>query len=291
VDHTGTAYGTPRCGGTTTAGYGAWVNSGGTFGLQDARITAGVDGLNVNGVASIVASVIRGAARSIAANLGTVFASAGRSGAGQMIDNADFSQDFRRSAGSDSTSDITVAQGGTVLLGATTMRGGINVTANQINSAGLIVDPRYTGAQLFPQGIEIGTPSAVAYHRRNVVGTVSQASGIPTGGIVEQGSNANGSFTRWADGTQITFRTFTLNSAIVTGLVGGFRSSGATAAHAASFVAAPIVTATTVGLTCSGAIQTTAAGTGSAFVAVTATTSQASVVDHTLHITATGRWF
>jgi hypothetical protein len=35
------------------------------------------------------------------------------------------------------------------------------------------------------------------------VGTVSQVGGVPTGAIVETGSNANGTFTKWADGTMI----------------------------------------------------------------------------------------
>lgn len=33
------------------------------------------------------------------------------------------------------------------------------------------------------------------------VATVSQVGGVPTGGIVESGSNANGSYTKFADGT------------------------------------------------------------------------------------------
>ena len=41
-----------------------------------------------------------------------------------------------------------------------------------------------------------------------VVGTVAQVGGIPTGQIVERGSNANGRYVRFADGTQIcTFST------------------------------------------------------------------------------------
>lgn len=35
------------------------------------------------------------------------------------------------------------------------------------------------------------------------VGTVTQSAGIPTGAIVESGSNASGSYTKWADGTMI----------------------------------------------------------------------------------------
>jgi hypothetical protein len=38
---------------------------------------------------------------------------------------------------------------------------------------------------------------------RNVLGTVSQSGGVPTGAIIERGSNANGEYVRFADGTQI----------------------------------------------------------------------------------------
>lgn len=41
------------------------------------------------------------------------------------------------------------------------------------------------------------------YGGENIVGTVSQSGGVPTGGIIERSSNANGEYTRWADGTQI----------------------------------------------------------------------------------------
>jgi hypothetical protein len=42
-----------------------------------------------------------------------------------------------------------------------------------------------------------------AYGRGNILGTVSQLDGVPTGAIIERGSNANGEYVRWADGTQI----------------------------------------------------------------------------------------
>lgn len=41
------------------------------------------------------------------------------------------------------------------------------------------------------------------YSRNNILGTVTQSGGVPTGAIVESGSNANGRFVRFADGTQI----------------------------------------------------------------------------------------
>lgn len=42
-----------------------------------------------------------------------------------------------------------------------------------------------------------------AYSAGNVVGPVSEAAGLPTGAVIESGSNANGYYARFADGTQI----------------------------------------------------------------------------------------
>lgn len=47
---------------------------------------------------------------------------------------------------------------------------------------------------------------SLVYTRGNIVGTVSQSSGAPTGAIIEKGSNANGNYVRYADGTQICYR-------------------------------------------------------------------------------------
>ena len=40
----------------------------------------------------------------------------------------------------------------------------------------------------------------------DIVGTVSQSGGDPTGAVVERGSNANGEYVRYADGTQMCWR-------------------------------------------------------------------------------------
>lgn len=44
------------------------------------------------------------------------------------------------------------------------------------------------------------------------VGTVSQSGGLPTGAIIETGSNANGAWTKWADGTMICTNRFGFNA-------------------------------------------------------------------------------
>ena len=41
------------------------------------------------------------------------------------------------------------------------------------------------------------------YNQGNILGTVSESSGVPTGAIIERGSNANGEYVKYADGTMI----------------------------------------------------------------------------------------
>lgn len=41
------------------------------------------------------------------------------------------------------------------------------------------------------------------YDQASVLGTVSQTGGLPTGAVIERGSNGNGKYVRFADGTQI----------------------------------------------------------------------------------------
>lgn len=51
------------------------------------------------------------------------------------------------------------------------------------------------------------------YTSNRVLGTVSQSGGVPTGAVIERGSNANGAWVRFADGTQICTKTVTLGAA------------------------------------------------------------------------------
>jgi hypothetical protein len=60
------------------------------------------------------------------------------------------------------------------------------------------------------------------FTQASIVGTVAQTAGTPTGAVVESGSNANGQYTRWADGTQICTNgnaAITTNPAAFTGTV------------------------------------------------------------------------
>lgn len=51
-----------------------------------------------------------------------------------------------------------------------------------------------------------------AFTRANILGTVSQSSGTPTGAIIERGSNANGEWIKFADGTLICWGNGSVNT-------------------------------------------------------------------------------
>ncbi|MGQ3214807.1 MAG: hypothetical protein ACT6U0_12285 [Shinella sp.] len=75
---------------------------------------------------------------------------------------------------------------------------------------------------------------------RDIVGTVGQSSGVPTGAIVEYGTNANGEYIRWADGTQICLKTLTGLGPINTAVGGIFISANiAIGTMAAAFATPP----------------------------------------------------
>lgn len=74
-----------------------------------------------------------------------------------------------------------------------------------------------------------------------ILGTVSQASGVPTGAIIERGSNANGEYVRFADGTQICWTRFPFSGAINIAINGMFRSGSGQWAYPVAFSARPMI--------------------------------------------------
>lgn len=123
-----------------------------------------------------------------------------------------------------------------------------------------------------------------------VVGTVAQVGGIPTGQVVERGSNANGEYVRFADGTQICILGYTSLTGKVT--AGAYNLMG-TVFFAAAFVANPAVSCQV-----SGWMQV-ASGYSLISVEAVTTTSFRPVILSThsyngyagVRIIAIGRWF
>lgn len=77
---------------------------------------------------------------------------------------------------------------------------------------------------------------------QNIVGTVSQSGGTPTGAIVERGSNSNGEYVRWADGTQICHTTFSDTTGVETASGSLFISANLTWTYPVAFSTATNLT-------------------------------------------------
>lgn len=60
---------------------------------------------------------------------------------------------------------------------------------------------RASGAVAMPNGASVAGHGVI--HRGNLLGTVAQDAGQPTGAVIERGANASGEYLRLADGTQI----------------------------------------------------------------------------------------
>lgn len=106
----------------------------------------------------------------------------------------------------------------------------------------------------------------------------------------ERGSNANGEYVRFSDGTQIcTFAATAASEAISAAFMGGFRSGVQLWSFPASFIAPPSVTPTPTTLSAFGAIASSVNNTGCSF-AYTAVTSQVAAA-RSASLVAVGRWF
>gem|GEM_PF-2939910 len=127
-----------------------------------------------------------------------------------------------------------------------------------------------------------------AFRKGTILGTVSQTSGVPTGAVIETGTNANGTYTRWADGAQICTRSFTYSGS-------GWKTTFPSVALAALFIDGGY----SVNITCHSD------GTGYASIACLNFNAQAvgsfaiyppsGVIDTGttifMYVTAIGRWF
>ena len=114
-------------------------------------------------------------------------------------------------------------------------------------SVGIKADPSGTFGELLlggspvvrfdSGGLTTTTSGQDYYNQANILGVVSQSGGIPTGAIIERGSNANGEYVLYADGTQIcTFTTASLALSISSGPNNGLFHADVTQTFPASFV-------------------------------------------------------
>jgi hypothetical protein len=89
--------------------------------------------------------------------------------------------------------------------------GTFDQSANEFVPNGALVltgDQDAGGVKNFTGNIQLS--GSQVYARSNILDTVSQSGGVPTGGIIERGSNANGEFVKFADGTAFVVGSTTL---------------------------------------------------------------------------------
>ncbi len=87
----------------------------------------------------------------------------------------------------------------------------IKVSADELTWHDGLVINRMSGKVSAPNGLDAHTVTldgSQVYAHETILGAVSQSGGVPTGAIIQRGSNANGSFARFADGTQICWHGF-----------------------------------------------------------------------------------
>ncbi len=147
-------------------------------------------------------------------------------------------------------------------------------------------------------GVVPDAATALAAYRANMVGTVSQSGGVPTGAIIQRGSNTNGEFVRFADGTQICTRRGTVGglsgqSIVNINATGGFRSPQNTVPFAISFSAAPVTSCAIVNNSDGINIRCFSNSVNNAQLVLftTQTSLGAPDTELTWELTAVGRWY
>ena len=132
------------------------------------------------------------------------------------------------------------------------------------------------------------------FSQASLLGPVSQVGGVPTGAVIERGSNANGEYTRFSDGTQICMQRLTLgpfsSSSTSHGL---YRSSARSFSHAVNFANGSRVYASGGGgdLFPNGLLHSYAANTTHVFVRVASLQAFIDENAGDVHVTSIGRWF
>jgi hypothetical protein len=126
----------------------------------------------------------------------------------------------------------------------------------------------------------ITTLDGDVYAEGNILGTVSQTGGVPTGAIIERGSNANGDYVRYADGTQICWRS---------GDTGG--AAAVTRTFPAAFVNTDVTASPTIRGSTTGSSLLAKSGIPTATTCEFVTVSGTTITALSFNWSAIGRWF
>jgi hypothetical protein len=156
------------------------------------------------------------------------------------------------------------------------------------SSGSISLSPADTASNLT---ITVPAVSGTMFNQGNIVGTVSESSGVPTGAIIERGSNANGEFVKYADGTMICTKS---NVSVATNIA-TFQTLG-------NFYSSTFINGTSVALSISHSTDGTFANrklitvhpNNNTTFSILYNSSGTTVANSTaalVQITAIGRWF
>ncbi len=169
----------------------------------------------------------------------------------------------------------------------------VNLTRTAAGEAVQLAIPENTGSTVPLAAVRSRTAAGIwsawnmLYGRLNVLGTVSQSAGLPTGALVERGTNANGDYVRFADGTQICTKTNLSTPTASTALGAIFRSGDITWTYPVAFAAGPVVAGDADNP--DAWVSTGTPGTTTCIMRVLAGTTKTATV--AFRAVATGRWF
>lgn len=131
--------------------------------------------------------------------------------------------------------------------------------------------------------------------RADILGTVSQSGGVPTGAIIEAGSNSNGTYTKFADGTMICRRVITtadVNTSMnVPDNLGGYRGGQTLIAFPATFSGQPVGCGDVVNNPDGARCNVTAGNTSAWTVGLHTINSGTVGATYAINLLAIGRWF
>ncbi|MFQ2317048.1 tail fiber protein [Aeromonas caviae] len=119
---------------------------------------------------------------------------------------------------------------------AVTHTGGRLYYRNGINGAAQSIWKKIYNSDDKPTAAELGVVAT-----SNVVGTVSQSSGVPTGAIIERGTFTGGEYVKYADGTMMQWGRLSISNKAVTSAAGVLFQSAAidTVTYGPAFVGNP----------------------------------------------------
>ncbi|MCA6107717.1 hypothetical protein [Bradyrhizobium cenepequi] len=126
--------------------------------------------------------------------------------------------------------------------------------------------------------------------KADIVGTVSQSGGVPTGAIIERGSNTNGQYVKYADGTMICWNPNASASDATDSALNVFSGASGNWTYPATFVAQPAVSGGINGVVGLGRWLTIGAGPASTQIVVWSYIQRAAG-NVSAGLMAIGRWF